>query len=41
MFVIYIAQFLQIGAFSVIYPALVEYINSIVDLKDLVKGQSY
>lgn len=40
MFVIYIAQFLQIGAFSVIYPALVEYINSIVDLKDLVKGQS-
>lgn len=40
MMIIYIAQFLQIGAYSVVYPALVEYINSIVDLKDLVKGQS-
>lgn len=40
MFIIYLAQFLQIGAYSVIYPALVEYINLIVDLEDLVKGQS-
>lgn len=40
MFIIYVAQFLQIGAFSIAYPALVEYINSVVDLKDLVKGQS-
>lgn len=40
MTIIYIAQFLQIGAYSVVYPALVEYINLIVDLKDLVKGQS-
>lgn len=40
MFVIYLAQFLQIGAYSVAYPALVEYINKIVDLEDLVKGQS-
>ena len=38
--VIYLAQALQIGAFAVAYPALVEYINLIVDLKDLVKGQS-
>lgn len=38
--VIYLAQALQVGAFAVAYPALVEYINSIVDLKDLVKGQS-
>ncbi|HLR91925.1 MAG TPA: MFS transporter [Atopostipes sp.] len=40
MAIIYIAQFLQIGAFSIAYPALVAYINSVVDLKDLVKGQS-
>lgn len=40
IFVIYLAQALQIGAFAVAYPALVAYINSIVDLKDLVKGQS-
>ncbi len=40
MFVIYIAQFLQFGAFALAYPALVAYINSVVDLKDLVKGQS-
>lgn len=40
IFVIYLAQFLQIGAYSVVYPALVEYINLIVDLEDLVKGQS-
>lgn len=38
--VIYLAQALQVGAFAVAYPALVEYINLIVDLKDLVKGQS-
>jgi PPP family 3-phenylpropionic acid transporter len=37
---IYIAQFLQIGAFSVAYPALVAYINSVVSIKDLNKGQS-
>lgn len=40
MFVIYLAQFLQIGAYSVVYPALVEYIKLNVDLEDLVKGQS-
>lgn len=40
MLVIYLAQFLQIGAYSVVYPALVEYIKLNVDLEDLVKGQS-
>lgn len=40
MFIVYLAQFLQFGAFALAYPALVEYINSVVDLKDLVKGQS-
>src|SRR5699024_7479669 len=39
MFVIYLAQFLQIGAYSVVYPALVEYIKLNVDLEDLVKVQ--
>lgn len=40
MAVIYLAQMVQIGAFSVAYPALVAYINSVVSIKDLVKGQS-
>lgn len=40
MLTIYVAQFLQIGAYSIAYPALVEYINSVVDRKDLVRGQS-
>lgn len=40
MFMIYVAQFLQIGAFALATPAFVEYINSIVSVQDLVKGQS-
>lgn len=40
MYWLYFAQFLQIGAFSVLYPALVEYINLLVSTEDLVKGQS-
>lgn len=40
MSIIYIAQFLQIGAFSVAFPAYVEYINSKIEIVDLVKGQS-
>lgn len=40
LFVIYFAQALQIGAFSVAYPALVEYTQLAVSQEDLVKGQS-
>lgn len=40
MFMIYVAQFLQFGAFALTFPALVNYINVIVDPKDLVKGQT-
>lgn len=40
VFTIYIAQFLQIGAYSIIYPALVDYVNKVVAPEDLVKGQS-
>lgn len=40
LFVIYFAQALQIGAFSVAYPALVEYTQLAVAQEDLVKGQS-
>ncbi len=40
MFVIYIAQFLQIGGFALIYPACVSYIRAVVSKKDAVKGQS-
>lgn len=40
MYWLYFAQFLQIGAFSVLYPALVEYINLLVSTEDLIKGQS-
>lgn len=40
MFVIYIAQFLQIGGFALIYPACVSYIRVLVSKKDAVKGQS-
>lgn len=38
--IIYLAQFLQIGAFAIAYPALVEYTQLAVSKKDLVKGQS-
>lgn len=40
MFMIYFAQFLQFGAFALTFPALVNYINVIVEPKDLVKGQT-
>ena len=40
LWVIYFAQFLQIGAFAIAYPALVEYTQLAVSKKDLVKGQS-
>lgn len=40
VFVLYIAQFLQIGAFSISYPALVDYVNKIVAEEDLVRGQA-
>ena len=40
MFMIYVAQFLQFGAFALTFPALVNYINVIVEPKDLVKGQT-
>lgn len=40
LFVIYLAQALQIGAFSIAYPALVEYTQLEVSQEDLVKGQS-
>lgn len=40
LWVVYFAQALQIGAFSVAYPALVEYTQLAVAQEDLVKGQS-
>ena len=40
LWVIYFAQALQIGAFSIAYPALVEYSQLAVAPEDLVKGQS-
>lgn len=40
MFVIYLAQAVQIGAFSVAYPALVQYTQTVIASEDLVKGQS-
>ncbi len=40
LWVIYFAQALQIGAFSIAYPALVEYTQLAVAQEDLVKGQS-
>ena len=38
--VIYLAQAVQIGAFSVAYPALVQYTQTVISSEDLVKGQS-
>lgn len=40
MTVIYIAQLFQIGAFALMYPAIVSYIRSAVSERDLTKGQS-
>lgn len=40
MTMIYLAQFLQFGAFALTFPALVKYINVIVAPKYLVKGQT-
>lgn len=40
LMVVYLAQALQIGAFSVAYPALVAYTQSVISSEDLVKGQS-
>ena len=38
--VVYLAQILQIGAFSLAYPALVDYTSKVVAAEDLVKGQA-
>lgn len=38
--IVYLAQILQIGAFSLAYPALVDYTSKIVATEDLVKGQA-
>lgn len=40
LWIVYLAQFLQIAAFAIAYPALVEYTQLAVSKKDLVKGQS-
>jgi PPP family 3-phenylpropionic acid transporter len=40
MTMIYIAQALQMLAYALMCPALVYYVNEIIDQKDLVKGQS-
>lgn len=37
---VYISQFLSFGANALLSPTFVQYINEVVDLKDLVKGQS-
>lgn len=38
--VVYLAQILQIGAYSLAYPALVDYTSKVVAAEDLVKGQA-
>lgn len=40
VFVIYLAQALQVGAFGIAYPAFVQYTKDKVAITDLVKGQS-
>ena len=40
MLMIYVAQFIQIGGYALMYPAGVSYVHSVVSEKDLVKGQS-
>lgn len=40
MLMIYIAQFIQIGGYALMYPAGVSYVHSVVSEKDLVKGQA-
>lgn len=40
IFMIYIAQVLQIGAYAIFIPASVYYVNEVIAQADLVKGQS-
>lgn len=40
MQVVYFSQTLQMGAYALAYPALVHYVDKVIDLEDLVKGQS-
>jgi PPP family 3-phenylpropionic acid transporter len=40
LFMVYLSQFLQFGAYALAYPAAVQYIKNAVDKKDLFKGQS-
>lgn len=40
MLMIYAAQVVQIGAFALMYPAGVSFVYSVVDEKDMVKGQA-
>lgn len=41
LWMVYLSQFLQFGAFALAYPAAVQYIKNGVDKKDLFKGQSF
>lgn len=40
MLIIYVAQLLQVGAFAIFNPALIQYANKVVEPDDLVRGQS-
>lgn len=40
MTLIYVAQFTQIGAYAILIPASVYYVNSIIAKQDQIKGQS-
>lgn len=40
IFMIYVAQVLQIGAYAIFIPASVYYVNEVISKQDLVKGQS-
>lgn len=40
VFVIYIAQLMQIGAYAILIPASVYYVNEVIDQADANKGQS-
>lgn len=40
IFMVYVAQVLQIGAYAIFIPASVYYVNEVISKQDLVKGQS-
>ena len=40
VFMVYVAQVLQIGAYAIFIPASVYYVNEVISKPDLVKGQS-